>query len=75
MKLKSVFRFDPGWPKFRLFRLMWERGEVGAGGYSRKLAVALRPRLLSVERSWDGWRVVLMGVELHSRTSWGGSFA
>lgn len=75
MTLKPVFRWDPRRPKLRLFRVMWNVGTVGDGeGYSRKVAVALRPRLYRLDRSWDGWRLVLLGVEIHSETSWGGRF-
>lgn len=76
MRIKPVMRLDTSWPKFRLARLMWERGTVGDGiGYSAKLAVALRPRLFQVKRSYDGWRVVVLGLELHMARSWGGTFS
>jgi hypothetical protein len=76
MRSKLVLRYDPSWPKLRLVRFMWDRGTVGDGhGTSNKLAVALRPRLFKVERSTDGWRITVLGIELHRQVSWGGRFA
>jgi hypothetical protein len=73
--LKPVFRYDPTWPKLRLFRIVWDVGMVGDGdGYSRKLAFALCPKLLSWQRGLDEWRLVVLGFEIHSRTAWGGRF-
>lgn len=75
MTAHPVFRYDPSWPKLRLFRFVWDVGTVGDGtGYSRKVAFALRPRLFSWERSVHEWRLVLLGVEIHSRKSYGGHF-
>lgn len=76
MTFKRVMRYDPSWPKLRLARIMWDRGVVGDGkGHSAKLALALRPKLFQFERSFDGWRVVLFGIEVHKQLSWGGRFA
>jgi len=73
---KLVLRYDPSWPKLRLVRFMWERGNVGDGqGTSNKLAIALRPRLFNAERSMDGWRLTVLGIEVHRQVSWGGRFA
>lgn len=75
MVFKPVLRWDPRWPKLRLFRVMWNVGKVGDGkGYSRKVAVALRPVLFRWHRDYDGTRVALLGLEVHSQTSWGGRF-
>lgn len=75
MVFKPVLRWDPRWPKLRLFRVMWNVGTAGDGvGYSRKVAVALRPRFFRLDRDYDGWRLVVLGVEVHSQTSWGGRF-
>lgn len=75
MRVKPVLRFDPSWPKLRLARVMWKRGEVGDGnGYSSKLSFALRPSLFRFYSSWDGWRIVLLGVEVHMQRSWGGIY-
>lgn len=67
MTFKTVFRFDPSWPKLRLFRFIWAEG-------TRKFAVALRPRWWKVERAWDGWRAVICGVEAHYQITHGGRF-
>ncbi|GJE43969.1 hypothetical protein [Methylobacterium soli] len=75
LTFKRVLRFDPTARKLRLFRVMWNVGIVGDGkGYSRKVAVALRPALAGFKRSYDEWRVTLLGVEVHSATSWGGRY-
>jgi hypothetical protein len=75
MSLYTVFRYDPTWPKVRLFRIVWNVGVVGDGeGYSRKLAFALRPRLFEWRRGCDEWRLVVLGIEVHARTAWGGRF-
>jgi hypothetical protein len=83
MTFKRVLRFDPSWPKLRLFRVMWDGGrrtfmegtphatEVVA---SNKLAVALRPVLFRFKRDMDSWRVALLMVEVHRARSWGGRF-
>jgi len=77
MTFKPVMRFDPAWPKLRLFRLVWQTGdwssEPGSPPYSHKLAVALRPRLFRWTRNFDGWRLVLLGIEVHRKYSWGGT--
>lgn len=78
LRCKRVLRFDEIQRHFRLFRVMWERGEVGfgSGGYSVKLSVALHPRLLAWRR--DGgpsWCLILLGVRVHYARSYGGIFA
>lgn len=61
LRLKSVMRFDPTQGKFRIVRLMWERGNVGqpGGGYSGKLSLSLRTRFpfvgCSLRRSHGGY--------------------
>lgn len=73
IRFKPVLRYDPSWPKLRLFRVAWEHGSVGDGnGYSRKISVALRPRLWSYGRGWDSLRVCILGVELHTKRNYGG---
>lgn len=75
MKIKSIFRYDSVQGKLRLFRVMWDVGVVGDGqGYSRKIAVSVRPKLLGFSRSADEWRLMLLGVDVHSVKSFGGRF-
>ena len=77
MRFKNVMRWDSNLWKLRLCRFMWEKGRVGDGnGYSRKLTLALRPRLIS----WGSddkhdWRVTLLGLEIHSQKNFGGIYA
>ena len=78
MKIKRVTRYDPTQRKFRLFRLLWVRGTVGdgSGGYSAKLAIALRPVLFRWQTDVAGeWRLVLLGLDIHHRRSYGGVWA
>jgi hypothetical protein len=75
MKVRPIFRYDSQWPKLRLFRAVWTRGTVGDGhGYSRKVGIALRPRLFEFIKGRDAWRLVVCGIEVHSAKSWGGSY-
>lgn len=74
MRFKRVMRSD-GY-KFRLCRFMREVGSVGDGkGYSEKLTFALVRRLFGWSTDWDGWRLALLGIEVHYRRSYGGRFA
>lgn len=64
--IKRVFRYDPTSRKFRLFRVLWRgRGTIAGPAFSRKLAVALEPRVAGYEREYDGWRLWLLGLNLH----------
>lgn len=75
MQIKPVMRWDSTQRKLRLFRLMWRRGIVGDGkGYSAKAAVSVTPRLFGFVRDFDGWRLTLLGVQVHHVKSWGGIF-
>jgi hypothetical protein len=56
--IKRVMRFDPTQNKLRLFRLMWNTGNVGDGkGYSTKIAIVLVPKLYGFEHEYSGWRL------------------
>jgi hypothetical protein len=74
MTFKRVMTYSDRERMVRLFRLIWERGEVGHGGYSAKFTVGLAPKLLIWRREWDGWLLYLLGVRLHFKRSWGGRF-
>lgn len=79
MVFKPIFRFDPQWPKFRLFRVLWTNGVVGDGcGYSAKLAIALRPKLwelIRAQHSWQTRRLCVAGLEVSFQRSFGGIHA
>lgn len=75
MRIKRVMRWDSIQRKLRLFRLVWNRGDVGGGGYSVKFSVALRPQLFSFWEDWREWQLTLLGVSLHKQVSYGGIFA
>lgn len=75
MKLKPIMTWSPSERKLRLVRLIWERGTVGDGkGYSAFFSLALMPRLFLVERTFFKFRVVILGISLHWRRSYGGRF-
>lgn len=66
IKIKRVFRLSPPERKLRLFRVLWHgRGSIAGDHFKNKLAVALQPRLAGWEREWDGWRLWLLGLNLH----------
>ncbi len=79
LRIKRVLRHDEIQGHFRLFRVMWETGEVGDGkGRSNMVSVALQPRLFRWRREFSGsktWMLVLLGVRIHRKVSYGGIFA
>ncbi len=79
LRLKKVLRYDEMQGHFRLFRVMWETGIVGDGkGYSNMVSVALQPSLFQWHRANKGcreWMLVLFGVRVHRKFSYGGRFA
>lgn len=78
IRVKRVLRLDEIQRHFRLFRVMWERGEVGVshGGYSAKLAVGITPKLLGYRRdATHDWLVTVFGLRVHYSRSYGGRFA
>ena len=75
MKLKPIMTWSASDRKLRLLRLIWERGTVGDGkGYSAFFSLALMPRLFLIERTLFKFRVVILGISLHWRRSYGGRF-
>jgi len=76
LRFKLVLRRDGPQGHFRLFRIMWETGIVGDGhGHSNMVSVALQPKLLHFERVTPGaWMLVLLGVRIHRKRSFGGAF-
>ena len=73
LKARWIGRRDPVGRLVRLARLVWQRGKVGDGeGYSVKLSLALRPRLVEWRREADGWLGTLAGIRVHYRRSYGG---
>lgn len=72
LRFKRVLRFDKSQKLLRLFRVTWERGQVGDGrGYSAKVAIGLAPRLFHRD---DG-RITVLGVRVHYAKSYGGIWA
>lgn len=75
MKIKPIFRYDYIQGKFRLFRLLWNRGTAGDGsGYSAALTVAIcRPRI-KFWREDSGWGFNFLGLQVIRHRSYGGIF-
>lgn len=73
LRVKSVMRVDTIQRHLRLFRIMWERGDPGFGGYSVKLAVGLHPKLIGYDRKCN--ILTICGVRIHYSRSYGGRFA
>ena len=77
LRLKLVGRRDTIQGHFRLFRVMWETGNVGDGlGYSNQVSVALTPRLFrwAKDNSWRYWLVECLFIRVHRKRSYGGVF-
>lgn len=77
-RAKWVGRFDEIQGHYRLFRVMWETGTPGqpGGGHSNMVSVALQPKLFSWVRETGlrSWMVVVLGVRIHRKISYGGVF-
>ena len=76
MKFKRIMRWDSREKKLRLFRIIWNRGEVGDGkGFSACFSVALVRKLFKFDTTiYDQVRVVIFGLSLHYMRSYGGKF-
>lgn len=75
MRLKPVFTWSSTERKVRLFRIIWKRGIVGDGkGYSAFLSLSLVPHLFWWHSLWDGFDVVVLGLRIHHKRSYGGRF-
>lgn len=73
MRLKPVFRYDTTQHKLRLFRFLWQRGQVGKGGYSAKLSISFVAHAFGWTREYFGWRLTIMGLQLHCLRAYGGT--
>lgn len=70
--LKPVFTISDLERKVRLIRLTRNR-PWGLGGWtSRQLSINLRPGLFVIERSKNDLRLLLLGIELHMKQTFGG---
>ena len=77
LRLRTVFTYSPAEQKTRLFRLIWERGNVGDGnGYSAKLSFSVRPRLweCTLPRKCD-WDITVCGLRVYYTRAYGGKFS
>lgn len=77
LRFKSVFRHDKIQGHYRLFRIMWERGEPGrpGGGHSNMLSVAVQRKLFKWDAEGEHWLLIILGLRIHRKRSYGGIFA
>lgn len=77
LRIKWVGRLDEIQGHFRLFRVMWERGEVGkpGGGHSNMVSVAVQPKLFRWDTEGGNWLLIILGLRVHRKRSYGGVFA
>lgn len=73
MKIKPVFRYDDRQHKLRMLRILWTRGIVGDGmGYSAKLSISFVAYAFGWATEFLGWRLTVMGLQLHYMRAYGG---
>jgi hypothetical protein len=76
LRIKTVLRYDEIQGHFRLFCVMWETGIVGDGnGHSNMVSVAVQPKLFAWQRGFASWMLVICGIRIHRKRSYGGIFA
>lgn len=76
LRIKKVFRHDEIQGHFRLFRIMWETGTVGDGsGHSNMISVALQRAIFKFDKEGQSWLLIIMGLRIHRKVSFGGVFA
>ena len=70
-------RWDPEAKFLRLGRIVWARGKgPGTGkGYTAKLSLALRPKLLGFATGCHEWEATLLGLRVHYQRAYGGWIA
>jgi hypothetical protein len=72
---KHVMTWSPSERKVRLFRLVFRGLHRGIGGNwlgKAFLSVSLVPHLLRCRRGEQGWELVICGLRLHYKRSYGG---
>lgn len=86
LRIKRAFMrsFGRNESHYVLFRVMWEVGETrhigeddDAGdcdGYSNKVSVSLQPKLFRFQREYVGWVLIVCGIRIHRKWSYGGKF-
>lgn len=75
MTWKRVMRWDRDARLFRVCRVMWDGIDTISGrAFSRKISIALTPRLVSWHRELGSVRVTVFGVRVHFAKSFGGRF-
>lgn len=74
VRFKRVLRYSPRERKLGLFRLLWVRGDIKTdkNAYSAKLSFAVRPVWFRWQKEWRSYRMVLLGIDVHYKRSYGG---
>jgi len=76
LRARTIFRLDTIQRHYRLWRIVYERGNPGQGkGYSVKVAIGLARAWWRTERQADhDIMVTIAGLRLHYSRSYGGYF-
>ena len=76
-RMKWVGRYDEIQGHLRLFRIMWETGTPGDGkaGHSNMISVAVQRKLLSLNVRPGSACIIILGIRVHRKISYGGIFA
>jgi len=73
--VKPVLRFSKRDKLFRIFRVVYNKGNVGDGkGYSAKVSLALMPVLVGFRKELFGFTLCFLGFRLHHKKAYGGYF-
>lgn len=72
MKIKRVMTYSHGERKVRICRLLWspgnKTGPLRCGGHKRSLSINLQPKVVSVVKDFDSFRLTILGFQLHLKT-------
>ena len=69
--VKFIGRYDKHQKMFRLVRLVWHNKKEKEW-LSKKITIALQPKLYKTKREYKGLIVCILGVRIHYKTSYGG---
>ena len=71
ISIKPVLTWSPTERKVRLARFIYGDLQRSSGGYSglKALSVSLLPRLYHYRAESTGWRLTLLGVQVHWKNS------
>lgn len=64
MVFHRVFTYEKSIRKIRLFRIRWGKHPADPGS-THMVSVALQPSLFRFNREYNGYRLTLIGVNIH----------